>query len=161
MNIYITDLNTICNKSDLLSKLTDAEITKYRSFKREIRANQFLVAHALKNDIVKDFPYVSIAHCDNLVVVAASKYPIGIDIENTAKQRHFQPMADLMGFKNIQSLYDFYRAFTSFESEYKMQPNMVKHKQFYKINDYIICVASGNDNILPQWFGTRIIPEQI
>lgn len=161
MNIYISDLNTICNKSDLLSKLTAAETKKYHSFVREKRANQFLVAHALKNDVSKNFKYVSIAHSDTMVIVAASKTPVGVDIENMNTKRDFQSMSQVMGFKNIKTSEDFYRAFTYYESQYKMRPYIATNKQFYKIDDYMICITSDKDDVLPHWFGMRNIPEQI
>lgn len=161
MNIYISDLNTICNKSDLLAKLTAPELNKYNSFKREKRANQFLVAHALKNDIATDFQYTSISHSDNIVLVAASNTPIGVDIEKIDTKRDFKSMAKIIGFENIKTVTDFYKAFTYYESQYKMRPYTATNKQFYKIDDYIICIASCTDDILPHWFGVRKIPEQI
>ena len=159
MDIYISNLTDICNKTDLLAKLTREQCARYLSFARQSRADQFLVAHSIANDLEKQFKYISISHKDNWVVVAASNNPVGIDIENTAKQRKFANMADFMGVDSINAPGAFYRMFTGAEAQYKMQPTTARIKRFYKLGDYMICIATGGDEILPRFIGAT--PEQI
>ena len=161
MHIYLSDLTKIYNTNDLLSKINADEYKKYLSFHRKIRANQFLVAHAIKNDICNKFKYISISHKDNLVVVAASDYPIGIDIEKISEKRDWKLMAEFMGIKNIDSCMDFYKQFTLAEARFKMGNASIVNKMFYKTGEYIICVASGHKNLHPKWHSPELIPEQI
>lgn len=158
MNIYITDLTTICNHDDLVKKLSAQNLTRYKSFTRPIRATQFLVAHAIKNDLKNQFEYISIAHKDNFIVVAASQNPIGVDIEDTSKQRNFNSLGDFMGFTNIKTADDFYRAFTLSEAEYKANTaQLCPH--FYKLMDYMICIVSNDMDVI--WVNPTLVPEQI
>ena len=141
--------------------LSPAEVAKYKSFKREIRANQFLVAHAIANKIKSKFNYISIAHKDNFVIVAGSNMPLGADIENTEIARDFHTMAKLMDFRDIKTLNDFYRAFTSYEARYKMRPYEPVQETFYKIKAHLICIASIEKFSTPMWDGSTITPKQV
>ncbi len=161
MYIYISDFTAICNKQNLISMLSPAEAAKYKSFKREIRANQFLVAHATANKIKSKFKYISIAHKDNFVIIAGSNMPLGADIENTKIARDFHTMAKLMDFHGIKTLDDFYNAFTSYEARYKMRPYEPAQETFYKIKDHLICIASIEKFSTPTWDGITAPPEQI
>ena len=158
MNIYITDLTTICNHDDLVNKLSPQDLLRYKSFKRPLRATQFLVAHAIKNEICGQFEYVSVAHKDNFVIVAASHTPIGIDIENTSKHRDFNSLGGFMRFSNIKTADDFYRAFTKYEAEYKANTTQLC-PHFYKLKDYMICVVSNDQDVI--WINPTLIPKQI
>lgn len=159
MDIYISNLTEICNKSDLLAKLTPEQCARYASFSRQTRADQFLLAHSIANDLEKQFQYVSISHKDDWVIVAAAMEPVGVDIENTAKKRNFAPMARFIGADGMTTPESFYRAFTAAEAQYKMQPAIARIKQFYRLDDYMICIASACDEISPRFIGAA--PEQI
>lgn len=159
MKIFIADLTTICNLDDLIIKLPQSDVEKYKSFKREIRAQQFLMAHYVKNQFDSEFKYTSIAHKDNFVIVAASNMPIGVDIEDASKNRDFKTMSEFMNFSNVKNADDFYRAFTEYEARYKMPTPDCGRTRFYTIGNYMICVVSNEQNIEPVW--TNLIPEQI
>ena len=159
MHIYIADLDTICNPDDLISKLSPADIVRYQSFHREIRAKQFLVSHAIVSDIRDKFKYISIAHKDNLVVVGASDTPIGVDIEDTSKNRDFDSLAELMNFHTVKNADEFYRIFTSYEAEYKARSATNLQKHFYRIGKYMIGIVSNDLETV--WVNQNLIPEQI
>jgi len=158
MNIYITDLTTICNHDDLVNKLSAQDLSRYKSFTQKKRATQFLVAHAIKNEIRHQFEYISVAHKDNFVIVAASHSPIGVDIEDTSKQRDFNSLGNFMELSNIKTADDFYRAFTQYEAEYKANAAQL-HPHFYKLRNYMICIVSNDQDVI--WINPTLIPEQI
>ncbi|MBO4672698.1 MAG: hypothetical protein J5608_03540 [Alphaproteobacteria bacterium] len=158
MDIYISNLTDICNKSDLLGKLTPEQCARYQSFARQLRADQFLCAHSIANDLEKQFQYISISHKDNWVIVVGANIPVGVDIENAAKKRNFAPMGAFLGVGGISTDDEFYRAFTAAEARYKMQPAIPTVTRFYKLGDYMICLATAGDD-LPRFIGA--IPEQI
>ncbi len=159
MNIYITDLTSICNHDDLINKLSADDLARYKSFLRPVRANQFLVAHTIKDEIADKFQYISIAHKNNFVIVAASNSPIGVDIEDTTQTRDFKAMTQFMNFENITSPTDFYRAFTLYEAKYKAAPHPALTPHFYKLNQYMICIVSNDQETV--WENKLLIPEQI
>ena len=158
MNIYITDLTTICNHDDLVNKLSAQDLSHYKSFTRPNRAAQFLVAHAIKTKIENQFGHISIAHKDNFVIVVASQNPIGVDIEDTSKQRDFNSLGNFMELSNIKTADDFYRAFTQYEAEYKANAAQL-HPHFYKLRNYMICIVSNNQDVI--WSNPALVPEQI
>ncbi len=158
MDIYISNLTDICNKTDLLKKLTPPQLARYHHFTRNRRADQFLCAHSIANDLTGRFQYVSISHKDNWVVVAGANTPIGVDIENTTIKRDFSAAGAFLGVNGISTADEFYRAFTSTEARYKMQPATPTTTRFYKLGDYMICVATTGDE-LPHFIGAA--PEQI
>ena len=157
MNIYITDLSTICNPDDLAKKLSLSDLARFRSFKQKKRAIQFLVAHAIKSELENRFQYISIAHKDHLVIVAASSAPIGVDIEDASKQRDFNSLGKFIGLKNIKTSDEFYRAFTLAEAKYKS--NADASARFYKLQKYMICIISNDQDIT--WENSALVPEQI
>lgn len=160
MQIYITDLSTICNQDDLVSKLSPSDLIKYKSFQRKIRTKQFLVAHTIANDIKKEFKYLSITHKDNFVIVAASNQPVGIDIEDASKERDFNLMAKFMNFQGAKNKDDFYREFTLYEAKYKLAINETECvPRFFKLNRYMICILSNDSKMI--WMNPTLIPEQI
>ena len=158
MNIYITDLTTICNHDDLVNKLSAQDLSRYKSFTRPNRAAQFLVAHAIKTKIENQFGHISIAHKDNFVIVVASQNPIGVDIEDTSKQRDFNSLGNFMQFSNIKTADDFYRTFTKYEAEYKSNTTKLC-PHFYKLGKYMICIVSNDQDVI--WINPTLIPEQI
>ena len=157
MNIYITDLSTICNPDDLAKKLSPVDLARFRSFKQKNRAFQFLVAHTIKSELETKFKYISIAHKDNFVIVAASTAPIGVDIEDASKKRDFNSLGDFMEFNNIKTLDEFYRAFTLSEAKYKSGTD--SQARFYKLQKYMICIVSTDQDIT--WHNPALVPEQI
>lgn len=161
MKVFITDLNTICNWDDLVNKLPGPDLTKYKSFRREIRAKQFLVAHNIQNQIQNIFKHTSIAHKDNIVIVAASNGPIGVDIEDASVPRDFETISEFMNFHNVKNSSDFYRAFTLYEAKYKTSVPGPLHERFYKIGTYMICIISNETLTAPEWANPELIPEQI
>ena len=161
MKVLITDLATICNWDDLIAELPQSDKAKYKSFNRDIRAKQFLVAHIIKNQIQNEFKYISIAHKDNFVIVAASDFPIGIDIEDASKTRNFKAISEFMNFLDIKNASDFYRAFTLAEARYKTAATTPTYANFYKLNKYLICIVSTEPKDTPDWINTELIPKQI
>lgn len=159
MNIYISDLTSVCNNDDLINKLSVGDLARYKSFLRPVRANQFLVAHTIKNEIADKFQYISIAHKNNFVIVAGSNSPIGVDIEDITQTRDFETISKFMNFENIGTATDFYRAFTLYEATYKASPHTGLTPHFYKLNQYMICIASNDQEIV--WQNKLLIPEQI
>lgn len=159
MHVYIADLNTICNQDDLSDKLSLNDFTRYRSFARKIRAKQFLFSHLIADGFRDEFRYISIAHKDKFVVIAASNSPIGVDIEDISKRRDFISLAEFMGFNNVESLDDFYRLFTLYEAKYKAASNTNLKEHFYKLGDYMICIVSNDSNTT--WVNRDLVPEQI
>ena len=84
----------------------------------------------------------SISHSDCWVVVAFSKNEIGVDIEKI-KQRDYKALAERMNFElKEDSLSDFYRCWTLFEAEYKLQQKAKSVKTIDFMNEYKISIAS-------------------
>ena len=84
----------------------------------------------------------SISHSDCWVVVAFSKNEIGVDIEKI-KQRDYKALAKRMNFElKEDSLSDFYRCWTLFEAEYKLQQKAKSVKTIDFMNEYKISIAS-------------------
>ena len=158
MDIYISNLTDICNKTDLLKKLTPDQLARYHCFTRDRRADQFLCAHSIANDLAGRFQYISISHKDNWVIVAGANVPVGVDIENTAIKRNFTALGAFLGAGGTSVADEFYRAFTAAEARYKMQPAIPTVTRFYKLGDYMICLATVGDDLL-RFIGAT--PEQI
>ena len=163
MDIFISDLNQICNRLDdidaMRTKLRSTELARYLSFKSPTRALQFLVAHATANDCAPKFKYTSISHRKNIVIVAASNTPVGIDIEDTSISRDFESLSQLMEISHPRTPTDFYRNFTRTEAMYKIAPAIANKILFYTMGRFIICVATiGTPNI--RWHTTGTIPKQ-
>ncbi len=84
----------------------------------------------------------SISHSDCWVVVAFSKNEIGVDIEKI-KQRDYKALAERMNFElKEDSLSDFYRCWTIYEAEYKLQQKAKSVKTIDFKNEYKISIAS-------------------
>lgn len=159
MNIFISDLTTVCNTDDMICNLSPNDLVRYKSFVCPKRAKQFLVAHSIKNKIARNFRYISIAHKDDFVIVAASNSPIGVDIENMTRKRDFGTISKFMNFQNINNADDFYRAFTLYEAQYKSANNTELTPYFYRLKNYMICIVSNDTEI--KWENPELIPEQI
>lgn len=129
---------------------------------KEYNAGRYIVEYAAKNffniknleiEIINDKPkykysdiQFSISHSHNIAAVCFDKHPVGFDIE-FIKQRDFIPIAKRMNFVlKENTLNEFYREWTKFEAEYKLQQ---KSKNFFSSlfqEKYIMTVASGNDD---------------
>ena len=143
MNIFISDLTTVCNTDDMICNLSPNDLVRYKSFVCPKRAKR----------------YISIAHKDDFVIVAASNSPIGVDIENMTRKRDFGTISKFMNFQNINNADDFYRAFTLYEAQYKSANNTELTPYFYRLQNYMICIVSNDTEI--KWENPELIPEQI
>ena len=93
----------------------------------------------------------SISHSDCWVVVGFSEYEIGVDIEKI-QERDYKAIAKRMKFDlKEDSLSDFYRCWTIFEAEYKLQQKAKNIQTIDFKDEYKISVASveniGNINL--------------
>lgn len=140
MNIFIANIDSISKNPDkyvaLLSKSDQARV---HTFQKQTRKLQFILGHLMADNCGEK--YNSIAHRDNLVVVAASDFPVGIDTENITIERDFVASAELMNFTTPKSLNDFYKSFTESEAVYKLGASP-KCTRFINYGDYLICVVS-------------------
>ena len=159
MQIFIADLCEIIKKKDLESVLSSpkrqADFVRYQSMKSEKRRGEFLVGRWLIHQVVGDeFSvqssgalaaekcFLSLAHSGCWVFLAVSDNPIGVDIEDTSKQRDFEKLAELKGFSKPKNAMDFYADFTRYEADFKLGKTPTKH-HFYELDDFLICVAEG------------------
>ena len=149
MQIFIADIDSISKNADdygpLLSAGDRARVTK---FQKQTRKLQFILGHLMVAAVGKK--YTSIAHRDNLVVVAtASNARVGVDIENVSVQRDFVGAAELMGAKTQKTLHDFYKMFTESEATYKLGAAPAC-THFITHGDYLICVVANKDFAKPR-----------
>lgn len=87
----------------------------------------------------------SISHSNCWAVVAFSNNEVGVDIEKI-KQRDYKELAERMNFElKEDTLSDFYRCWTIYEAEYKLQQkaNFVETIDFE--NEYKISIASVDE----------------
>ena len=147
MKIYIADIDNISKDSQkiakYLSELGPDEIARYKSINREIRKLQFLIGHAILHNVSTQKKFTSITHKDNLVLVAISDTPIGIDIENTSVVRDFKNFGEIMGIQPTSNGDEFYKNFTRTEALYKIGPQKSPiFLSWYKIDSFMVCIAS-------------------
>lgn len=126
--------------------------------KKQHNAGRYIVEYVAKNIYKIENPEIiienekpkfkfsnikfSISHSNCWVVVGFSENEIGVDIEKI-KQRDYKALAERMNFTlQEDSLEDFYRCWTIYEAEYKLQqkPKSVKTIDFMK--EYKISIAS-------------------
>lgn len=130
-----------------------------KKYFREHFAGRFIVEYAAKNyfqiknseiEIINNKPQFkysdikfSISHSNNVAAVCFDKNPVGFDIE-FIKQRNYISIAERMKFNlNENSLEEFYKCWTKYEAEYKLQ---IEAKSFYSgifIPHYAFSVASS------------------
>ena len=84
--------------------------------------------------------YISLTHSGNLVALAVSETPVGIDAENTFKKRDFTEISQYLSLEKCQSKYDFYPAFTRYEADFKLG-HKVKENIYLMWKRYLICLA--------------------
>lgn len=148
--------------------LDKSEFKDEKKYLREHKSGRFIVEFAAKNyfqiknpeiEIVNEKPRFkysdiefSISHSHNIAAVCFDKNPVGFDIE-FIKERDFLPLARRMKFEMKEnSLEEFYKYWTMYEAEYKLQ---CKAKSIYNeffMEKYAISAASSvNENIKPKF----------
>ena len=156
MKIYMSNIEDIKNVSALEQKLSAAEMIQYGKFSNNIRKLQYLLSHSIVKDVCgeniitgeKGVPtiksgFVSIAHKDNLVVVAFSDKTVGIDIENTTIDRDFNAESELLKLPKPKDKMDFYKNFVKYESHIKFGNGAENaNTYFYDKGDFLIGVCS-------------------
>lgn len=85
--------------------------------------------------------HFSISHSGKYAALAFSDFNCGIDIEEI-KQRDFEKISKRMGFV-CSNLEEFYKAWTTFEAEYKLAAK-AKSNGFYCLDNYSLAVVSEN-----------------
>jgi len=88
----------------------------------------------------------SISHSGNIAAVCFDKNPAGFDIE-IMKPRDFMPLADRMNFQlKENTLEEFYRCWTKYEAEYKLQTEAKTSVSMIFQEKYMLSTASGSEN---------------
>lgn len=160
MQIFISDLSKISKKSIFTEKyapyLTPKDKVRFDSITHLGRQLQFLVGRLMiyrflgrrfkvekSGKLTHKNCFLSLSHSQNLVVLALSQNPIGIDTENTTKKRNFKNICRFLKWKNCTDLNEFYKLFTQYEADYKLASQNKKiHHTFLLWKKFIICVAS-------------------
>ncbi len=137
---------------------TESDCTKQH------KAGRFTVEYAAKNyynienpelEIINKKPkfkysdiQFSISHCRNIVCVCFDNNPVGFDIEEI-KPRDFEAIAKRMNFKlKENSLEEFYKNWTMYEAEIKLQAAAKSRYCASFLDKYIMSVVSAkSDNI--------------
>ncbi len=149
MKVFIANIDSISKDPDaftaLLSPTHRARVKKFQNQNRKL---QFILGHLMAANSGKK--HTSIAHKDNLVVVAAaSNAPVGIDIENGTVDRDFAAAAEFMHLPIPKDKKEFYRLFTFAEATYKLG-TCAHCRQFMRHGDYVICIASTRHFDMPR-----------
>ena len=155
MKIYMSNIEQIKNMATLESKLSDAELIQYGKFSNNVRKLQYLLSHSIVKSVCGENVvvdknskptikngFISITHKDNIVIVAVSQMPVGIDIENATIERDFIGESELLNLPKPKDKYDFYKNFVEYEARFKFG-NGSANAYFYKDGDYLICVCSN------------------
>ncbi len=160
MRIFITDMTSIIKPEDFINKNADKLLPqeKDRLFNMENirRRLEFLIGRLmlktyLKEDyqtlpngkIVSKSAYISLSHSGGFVLLALANTPVGIDIEKINKTRAWAKIAHRMGFSNCRTALDFYRAWTAYESDFKLGADTKETMHRYiKYHNCLICVAT-------------------
>ena len=108
----------------------------------------------LENSDVK----VSVSHKGNVVVLACSKEPVGVDIEDVTVPRNIERLSRLFHVsEKVESLYDFYKVWTSKEAEGKrvgtgVNAEILRAKtegaKYMDYGDYLICAIGEGDLVV-------------
>lgn len=149
MQVYISNLDNISkdidNINSMIAKLSSDELKRFELLSRPLRKMQFLAGHCMLHDIIGK--YTSISHKDNIVIVAVSDGPVGIDIENTDVVRDFIGISVIINLPAPKSKLDFYMNFVRYESEFKIgRTKGPICTNYYEFGKYIIGV-SGTEQI--------------
>lgn len=85
----------------------------------------------------------SISHSNNIAAVCFDKYPLGFDIE-FMKQRDYKSIAQRMHFKTEENtLKEFYKNWTLYEAEVKLQNKLTSYKSELFLDNYIYTITSS------------------
>jgi len=160
MDIFITDLAKISKKSIFIKKA--AELLLPRDRKRFLamtcanRKLQFLVGRLMiyrflgkefsiekSGKLVADNAFLSLSHSKNLVVLALSETPVGVDVEYILKKRKYQEIAQFLHLGKCTDQKTFYKLFTQYEADYKLGHTTKKiDHTFFLWKNYLICSAT-------------------
>ena len=149
MQVFIANIDSISkNTDDFMALLSADDRARATKFQKQTRKLQFILGHLMVANIGKK--YASIAHRDNVVVVAtASNARLGVDIENVSVKRDFVAAAELMGENPPKTLFDFYKMFTKSEATYKLGTTPAC-THFITYGDYLICVVANKKFAMPR-----------
>lgn len=148
-----------------MSEVREGEILLFIT--RKGRANDALseigVASLSKNE--QGAPYiegsdikVSVSHKGDIVVLACSTAPVGVDIEDVTVPRNVERMGRLFHeSEKATSLYDFYKIWTAKEAEGKrvgtgVNTEILRAKtegaKYMDYGDYLICVIGEGELVV-------------
>lgn len=149
MQVFIANIDSISkNTDDFMALLSADDRARAKKFQKQTRKLQFILGHLMVANIGKK--YTSIAHRDNVVVVAtASNARLGVDIENASVKRDFVAAAELMGENPPKTLFDFYKNFTKSEAIYKLGTTPAC-THFITYGNYLICVVANKKFAMPR-----------
>lgn len=161
MKIYMSNIRQIKDIPNLENKLSKMEMVQYGKFSNQTRKLQYLLSHAIVKDICgenvvvdKDgrptikSGFVSIAHKDNIVIIAISNKRVGIDIENASLERDFIGESELLKLDKPTDKRNFYENFVKYESRIKFGDGAQNAKMsFYDMEQYLIGVCSDDADI--------------
>ncbi len=166
MKLIISNINKVSDDCqsirDYVDKLRVDDRIKYNNISHPLKKRQFLIGRMLVYEYYGyDFTinengklctkgvYVSLAHSDNWVILGLSDTQIGVDIENFLKQRQFVDMERFLGFLPCHNNpISFYRQFTAFEADYKLDAGKSdSFHTYYKIKTHLICVSCKQENM--------------
>ena len=101
---------------------------------------------------------VSVSHKNNLVVLACSKAPVGVDIEDVTVPRNVERLSRLFyETEKPETLYDFYRIWTAKEAEGKrigtgvdteILRSETKGAKYLDYGDYLICAIGEGELVV-------------
>ena len=159
MKIFISDLSKISKKRVFVEKysdnLTKADKIRFENMTNPKRRLQFLVGRMMiyhfcgrnfkvesSGKLTHKNTYLSLTHSHNLVALALSDFPIGIDTEYTVKKRNFKDICLFLHWKKCSDLNSFYKKYTQYEADLKIGEQYKNpHHTFLSWKKYIICVA--------------------
>lgn len=116
--------------------------------------SQILIAKNGKPYITNNPIYFSISHSQQIIALAISQKPIGIDIE-FKKVRKYNELLNFLSVSNIKNITQekFYQLWTMYEAEYKSQ---IKNNIFSFSYGNYICSVSSECNIKPTIYEIKI-----
>ncbi len=160
MEVFITDLSKIIKRANQFKahifRLSDQDQKRYFKITDKNRAFQFLIGRLLISQhirqnvetldtgkVVAKNCFLSLSHSQNYVVLAVDSKPVGIDIEDISKTRDFEKIAQRLKINPCSNAVDFYREFTRYEADFKLDLGAQKKDyRFYLYHNFIICLAT-------------------
>ena len=158
MKIFITDLSKIRNTDTFFEQkagdLTPVDAVRFAGIHHTGRKLQFLVGRLMIYRFFgKDFTldhngkpvseqgYFSLSHSGDLVALAVSDSPVGIDAENIMPKRDYHKLGRFLNLGPCRNNREFYRLFTQYEADFKLGNVPKKQHIFWLWKKYLICVA--------------------